>query len=808
MQSQLVYGNFATRRPSGSVTGDTYTFAPLFVGQQIKLSLRFLDRVNDAVAEIFPKVRAVRASIGRIDARPDSGTVRIQIGLGFSDAANTIPAINWNESANEIKTRLNALSSVSPKDFDVIEDNGSYFVRRGSGDAFELTVRENVLQPVSFVRKREWIDERGHVCELRFIQSPVAFTSSASQVLPPKPKIVTLEDGVTDLSGTFRRNEKQRLTIPRTFRGQFFLEKGVLKSALLNPNSGIAQIKAAAESLFAPEGGGTVTVTNPETRVADLVFSGELAGIDVPQLGVGVPLEGTPPGDWTIILDLNKVETWACVRKSDEISLPFELEIEVPEDEDDDDSASKVVKLWVENVTLRRPVNWEGLETAQSLNWLSKPNPKTYLPYNETQYALGELAYQSLAFGDGSEIHFAFNHNLGSLALTGLRVINLLDGRVLRDSEYEALVTNAGNTLELNFTAAPAASSLRVFLAVPQTIEMFLADLQIDIANVDGLQDILNDHGSRLAAIEAIFPTTGAPATQASGVGIVFQLPTTAKVMFLRDWPSPWGEKGLDKSKLPTRFQILPPPLLPAVHSDSTSTTADPDLDPATITGQLKVYTGTSTEVISPGGGLPSSRISTGEIYSSNGERNFKVSKGYGTNSYYPDAYIEDIFPIAVSESMFKVNKTFDLRIGVEVQIVDAPCKAQWVFELRLGKALRETSPGPLGLNLESILWADVPAIEEPILVTSEPTQHYFGVRIKRLASSFVLDRMLYGDWLPYNAAAPTSASFLVGGRFTSFDTENNAVAPRGWLAYRIIGSISTDSTGNQTIVPAKAVIS
>lgn len=807
MQSQLVYANYATRRPSGSVTGDTYTFPAYFVGQQVKLSFRFLDRVNDAIAEIFPKIRAMRGSVGRIDARPDSGTVRFQIGPGVSEIGNTTDTINWADPSNEIKAKLNALTAITPKDFDVTEDNGSYFVRRSSGDEFELTVRENTLRPVSFVRKREWSDERGFVCELRFIQSPVAFTSAALQVLPPKPSIVTLEDGFTDDSNTFRRNEKQRLTIPRTFRGQFYIEKTPLKSALLAPASGLAQIKAAAESLFAATEGAVITVSNPDVRIADLVFGGSLAGLDVPELKIGVPLEGTPPGDWTIILDFNTIEAWAAVRKSDEVSIPFELEIEVPEDEEDDNSASKVVKLWVENITLRRPVNWEGLETAQPLNWLLKPNPKTYLPYNETQYALGELAYQSPAFGDGVTKHFAFNHNLGSLALTGLRGVNLVDGRVLRDSEYDAHATNSGNTLELDFSVAPAANSLRFFLAVPQTIEMFLADLRVDIANVDGLQDILNDYGTRIAAIEAILPSTGAPATPASGVGYEIEIPMLSEVLFYKG-DSPWTEKGFDLSKFPAKKR--PRPLFRAIH-DATASNNDLSTlpEPGDIRNNVITYTGALDKLISPGEGLPSAYVKTGQYVGSDGSRLYKVQRSGVSSSYYPDAFIRTPIKFAVNPQQLAVNRTLDFQFGAQCLIAKGNCVAQWMLNLYFGVVEKETSPGTPAENVVNIA-TGAPFLSQRIILTENLESHFFGFRLKRLASSFALDIQRYGVWSGYNAGVPPNADFVVLGKFEYFDVEDASYedGANGYAAYRLIGSMTTDEKGNQIIKPPKAIIS
>lgn len=791
MRSQLLYCNQVTQRPSLSVSGDTHTFPTLQVGKQYSFSLRFLDNLNGQLIETFPKIRAIRANVGFDDFRPTAGTVKVQVGPGASTGDNTTAALNFNESGDALKNKLNALVGITPHDFTVESDSGSYFVRRASGEDFTLTVRENLLKPVSFVRVRKWQDTAGWVTELRFVQSPLAFTDTAAPVLPPKPYFEPVVNGV-DYGDGLSQNEVQNLVIPRAFRGHFYVwyKKTALSSPvrtqLFSRADGVAQYEAALNLVMAPDGG-KATVTNPETGKARFEFGGDLAGWDLPLLTVEVPTEGTPPGDWTFLLDLNTVEAWRAVLATGAAAVPFSLEIDVPEVEGDDESPSKTIPVWDFQLSLKRPLTFEGLATAQPVSWLRKPNPKTYLPYNQTQVGAGQFYYSPPALlGDGEETHFEIDHNLGVPALTGLCVQDVTDGRVLKESEYEIHVTNAGDSLEIDFVAAPAASSILVTLATPQPLDLFVNDLEVEIAQVVGLGDVITNLTGRVTDLEAVLPGTGPAATASQASGIEIELPETQEVLFFKGvTKDAWGEDGPDASKLGRA-----PLMLPAVHDATVTSYTTGDL-PAIAADS--VWSNDSSGVLEMGRGIYGGRVLVSGFFASDGRVRYAARRDATTTSYFPTGFDRELWRIFINDKMLRVNRTLDVQWGLALQLVGASSNAQWVLVVEKGTAPSQATPATTGTNLENVAWDATPILSQRIILTGNRQTHSFGVRIKRslvaLVDTLTMDTMLYGVWEGNNAAAPAAANFALRARLINFDTENALAADaRGWVTYEVIG--------------------
>lgn len=804
MHSELIYGNLAARKPAASVTGDTYTFQPFLVGKQYPIALRWLERINGAIRETFKTVRAIRVNVGFDDLRPAANSTKLKVGPGAASEANTTAEISFNESGSDLQTKLNALGEFSTANFAVELDRGSYLIRRADGSQVTIVAVENRFLPVSFVRVRSWQDDIGWVTEIRFIQSPLGFQDTAEPILPPAPYFEGVKDGV-DYGNGLVQSEVQNLVRPPAFRGSFFIlykateMSGAIRTSLFDRTDGPTQYKAALDAILAPQGG-VVNVTNPETGKARFEFAGDLKGVDIPLMAVEVPEEGTAPGDLTFILDLNTTEAWSAVRglaPLEIIKVPFEVEIDVPSNPEDEDSPSLTIPVWSIEIQLRRPITTEGLATAQPVNWLRKPSPKKYLPYNQTQVGIGQLHWESEVFGDGEETHFEFDHNLHVAGLTGLQVIDVTDGRILRPSEYEVFATNDGDSLEFDFVAAPALNSLKVFVSTPQPIEFFINDLQIEMAQVNGLSAIISDITGRIETLEAVLPSTGPGVTSSSSTGLSITLQKYEEILFFRsDTKKPadfLGADGLDSTALDAEEDLLRAPLVPALHDSSVDDVTAVPVSASAESGKVFKNNDSPSLLVTPGRGLPSAYVKQNEFFASDGISFYKVNR-YGTStSYFPEAFERRVLRVAINDQMLVVGRTLDLRFTVQLQLALAACQAQWLFVMEKGTAPSQSSPATTGTNLENVVWDDEPIFSQRLILDSNLQSHGFGVRIRRLSGGFELDQQRYGVWTGNNDAVPASANFLLRGRLIQWDTENAFTDPRGFVFVRLAGEMAAD---------------
>jgi len=524
----LIFSNLTTRKPAVDAAGASLTLPVLVAGQQWTTALRFTERVEGTYGEVFPDIHSLRASIGLVDARPVTSTWKLQVGSGASTGANTTVVLDREIAPSDLAKALNDLSGITPHDFSVEWDNGSYIVRRASGAQFVLTPRANRLRPVSFVRLREFQQDGEYAFDVRLVRAPLAFTDTAEPMLPAEPYIVTVVDGNTDASGTYFVNEVQNLILPPDFRGVYYLRRGLLRTSLLSTDDGAEEIKTALDAMLEPEGG-TVAVTNPQTGTARIEFKGDLSGVNLDPLTVQVTVEGTPPGDWTFTLDLNRSEMWAALRETETVKAVYELEAKVYIDPEDHDAGTRTVKLWKEPVQVTRPVQFEGLAAAQNIDWLRPPSPKTYVPFTLSQVLTGQQqAFVEPAIGDGSATSFTLDHNF-STGVCQVIVIENATGRVLRDNEYTVHLVDGDLTVS-GFATVPAAGQYTVAVVAVGPESVFQAHTHT-IEQILTLQDTLDDFAVRLGDLEALIPRRGT-AGAVSGANIVtFTLPDYGEVL-------------------------------------------------------------------------------------------------------------------------------------------------------------------------------------------------------------------------------------------------------------------------------------
>jgi hypothetical protein len=396
---EYLYVDLARREVLSSVAGDLKTFQNFIAGQKVRFALRFLERLsNGDLSEVDLTVLSLRVGLGRIDARPDSGTYRIQIGEGPRTPQNTTRDIEWNDGAIEVEEALNALP-MRPADFLCNEEAGALSIRRVDGEDVFLSVHSQGLKPLS-----SGLIERVRISgvstyHLRLIQLPVSFTDSSERVLPKAPSIATLQNGGSEETDQSIRywNEIQELTIPADFRGAFQFRKPdtYKRSAVLDSLAGIQEIQTALNEMLRDEGG-VVKVTNPKSNVANIEFGTLTPGLllsgfqgrDVPELVIEV--FSSPPGAYTFDLDLSTAGLADLLRDNESVTVPFEAEALVYKDPSNPSGGVVTVKLWSTEATIRRSLLWAGLANEAPLGWQDRIVPRDYLPFTRDQLLVGQ----------------------------------------------------------------------------------------------------------------------------------------------------------------------------------------------------------------------------------------------------------------------------------------------------------------------------------------------------------------------------------------------------------------------------------
>jgi len=193
-------------------------------------------------------------------------------------------------------------------------------------------------------------------------------------------------------------------------------------------------------------------------------------------------------------------------------------------------------------------------------------------------------------------------------------------------------------------------------------------------------------------------------------------------------------------------------------------------------------------------------------------------SIGTGTHSiftapaatFYPSDFEREIPLGSINGDMLSVRRTLEVRLGIELAILNAKTPtprisdnqslAQWEMRIEWGTRTSESSPATPDTNIKAISWNTTPILTRVLDITSAPTVHTLGARIKRTgASTWTAEKSLYGLWQT-SAATINAADFFLRARLTRFDVTDIADA-RGFVA--LIGThVATgeDSSGIGTL--------
>ena len=773
---QLVSVNLTTR------TATDWTPPELFFGETLTLALRFSKTTQGQEIDAALDVTSLKAAIGRVDARPAGGQFAIKFGSAPDSSANTTADLDFNTSAANLQTRLNAVAAhATYGDARVVFASDSWLIFFGDQSAeVPLTVVNNGLWPVSFGRINAWQIDGKWVHELRLTQAPVAFTSGLDSTLPPPPAITRIQAGGSD--GVMTWNEIQQLHVPPEFLGSYIITKGYGKTGQLSNQDGTDVIQTALQVL----GANCWNVTLPLSNKPTIEFIGDFGGLSMDLLVAQV--QQAPAPDIAFTLTLDRAELASMLRSQSSVTLPLEIRVSGT----DDSGFSGELVAFTLDVTIKAPTIFSDLEERPLTDWLRPPSPKTYVPFGGDNILTGQHYYRHLV-GDGTATAFVVAHGLASEDVFVVVRENHSGGRQLVDgTDYSATIDSDSQVTVAALTGAPATEAWAIIVVSAQSVAAWASDLTVTVPQVvagggyPSLPDFMDNIGARVTVLEGILPSTGPAATASQASGITITLPTTQEVLFFRgDSTKAFGANGVDPTLLGRA-----PALLPAIHA-ATATSYTTGALPAVAAGSL--WQNNSGATIDFGRGLYGGKVPASGYFGSDGRVLYAVDHSGSSTSYFPTGIERELWRIFINDKMLRVNRTLDVQFGLALQLINATSNAQWMLVVEKGTAPEDTTPSTTATNLQNIVWDAAPILSQRLILTGNRQTHSFGARIKRslvsLADTFTLDTLLYGVWEGNNSAAPSSANFALRARLIQFDTENALAADaRGWIVSEIIG--------------------
>jgi hypothetical protein len=731
-----VYANLTTRRLTTTLGGSAISFPAFVQGDKVRIGLRFAESLEGSPIEVQKTVTHIRASIGFVDARPTSGFFVLAV-----DGQETAP-IPHDATAGAVQS---ALAAVGLDETVVSKQDGSWIISTGtddievSGSSAEGLLAE--LRPVSFVRIRSTQVAGNFRHEVRLVQAPLASTASYELIVPPAPTVSEVQAG--GASETTLWPEIQALKILPTFKGTYQLRRGFKKTRELSVDDGPEEIQDAL-SVIADDDG-SFAVSNPATNIAHITFNGSMAGIDQELLEVAV--FAAPPGDPTVTLDLNTAEIAAALRSTAE--LKPELEIEVTVRDNNDPDKTYTLTPFRAPITLIRELNWEGLETAANIDWLRPPYGRTYVPFTPDQIITGSQHYVA-PIGDGVNSEFTISHNLGT---RDLHVTVRENGGIRAIVEPLSVTLDGEDDLSITFAEAPALNGYVVTISTAGPVSAFQMHGHT-IPQIEGLQLILDDLGSRLETLEDIVLVSGNGGANERGLEILMEIPEINMSI-----------------PAPVNGQSARLPLLPAIHDATVESVAPPLGSAASFPGNVKQVSAAWT--IAAARNRRAWPLKAGSYVTSNGEVLYEVRKQ--GNSFFPVEYEHDLLMLHVPAEMFTAKRRFGLTAQPKLQLL-GNTRAQYVLQVAFGTIVEDAGSG-FAENLASIAW-ETPIISQRLILSSVAVEHEFSVNVASDASAILsATASMYGR--TQSVAAPSGPAFALRARLLNFDPENRDV-PRG----------------------------
>jgi nucleotide-binding universal stress UspA family protein len=772
----LAFVDLTNRKLNSNLGGSTLTLPELVQGDEVRIGMRFSKQIEGTATEVLRNINSIRASIGFVDARPTSGTFQLYVD---GDAAGS--PLSFDATAAQVKS---ALEEVYSSTATVTFKDGSWLVDVADATEAQLTITGTSvsLEPTAHVRVRSFLVGSKTRHEIRLIRSPLASTSTFSNSIPAAPSITRVQAG--GRNGTTLWNEIQALKITPEFRGVYQLRRGFKKSSELSIEDGAEEIQEAIQQLADEDG--EFTVTNPNNNTAHITFGGksmEGKGHDL----IEAVVFSAPPGDPTFVLNLNTAELADALRAVDNITTAV-LEVEMTiEDENDPDTLYTITPIRVP-VRIIRELNWEGLEAAANIDWLRPPHGRTYIPFTEDQIITGSQHYVA-PIGDGTNTEYTLTHNLGTRDLhVTLRKNDgesaIVDRQFSVDGEdlyvSYAVTLDSEDDLTIKFKTPPTANQYVATITTAGPISAFQAHTHT-IEQIEGLNLLLDDIGSRVETLETFVPTAGISTQVSTNQTTVasWELPEIFEVFPTRATVDAEDVVSIDVEKLPRNGGLLP-----AKHLTGSLTVAN-TIPTAPSQNAVYHYTDTTKELVIPGYlGRKGKNISAPAFYAWDGRGFYQVEKIIDSESvYYSSDFSRELFRIHVNEKQLRLNKTFSLDFSFVAAVFNSNTSVHWGVAIDIG--IPQGSPTtPSNISTVNFL---PPSLDHSFMLTSVPSAHSFGLRVTRqlenLVSVYKVDRVLYGATETSDTSL-TTANFIVRGRLVRFDTDNNSPDPRGLVAF------------------------
>jgi hypothetical protein len=772
-----VYANLTTRRLTTTLGGSAISFPAFVQGDKVRIGLRFAESLEGSPIEVQKIVTQIRASIGFVDARPTSGFFVLTV-----DGQDTGP-ISHDATAGTLQA---ALAAVGLDETVVSKQDGSWIISTGeqeislSGHSTEGLLSE--LRPVSFVRVRSTQVAGQFRHEVRLVQAPLASTASFETIVPPAPTVSEVQAGGS--SATTLWPEIQALKILPTFKGTYQIRRGFKKTRELSVDDGPEEIQDALSSLADDEG--SFSVSNPATNIAHITFNGSMAGIDQELLEVAV--FAAPPGDPTIILDLNTAEIAAALRGAAE--LKPDLEIEVAIQDENDPAKIHTLTPFRAPITLIRELNWEGLETAANIDWLRPPYGRTYIPFTPDQIITGSQHYVA-PIGDGVNSDFTISHNLGT---RDLHVTVRQNGGSRAIVEPLAVTLDGVDDLSITFAAPPALNGYVITISTAGPVSAFQAHGHT-IAQIEGLQLILDDLGERVEGLETFIPTSP-PGVSAESQTVIaaWELPELFEVFPTRQKVEAKDVPSIKPADLPRVGGLLP-----AVHVDPLAFTEVSALPTIPQTGVIYQYTDTAAPLVIPGYlGRRSTKLNAPGFFAWDGRGFYQVEQVIaGEKVFYPSDFSRELFRIHINGKQLRLGKRLSLDFSFVAAVFNSNTSVHWGVAIDIG--LPSGNPANPS-NIADVTFLP-PSLDHSFMLTSVPSSHGFGLRIVRKLVDFVdtcvVDRVIYGA-TEATETTLTTANFILRGRLVRFDTDDHQTDPRGLVAFNGLKATLAEDGGSE----------
>jgi hypothetical protein len=711
--SQLdIYADVTTGKLTGS-DGGTVALPAFVLGDIVRFQLHLLTPTDTGTTETDLFVRSMRASMGNTLQPPTDG----QWDLRIPDAAHAGQYFTFGPLALDITP--DALAPALTALFANVAVNVANVQSPAPGcwlfsvdaanpvDGFEGGTG-NTLVPVSFVRTRAFQQGTKWWYEIRLIQAPLTFNVDGyTRELPPPPSVTEIRVGQPASDSGPAVNELQDLLLPADFKGTYFFHWNFRVSKIIGSTDGPDVVADALNSMFG-DGAKRFAVTVPEAEHGYIEFIGDLAG--QPQPLITVEVHDHPPGVLTFVLPLDRAEMATALRTATSITVPLEIEVEIVDNEDDLDNVSipgRFLTLCQQSVTIVREQIWKEMASVQQIDFQRPTSPKTYLPYNQSQLIPGQQHYPFVC-GDGESTAIDIDHNLHTRNLAGPPMVALNGGTwkiLTHNLDYEVRITSE-DFITLVFAVAPPVNGIFGVITTAGPVSTFIADLLIAIANVNGLQALLDTLSGRISVLEGLVPTGTLVLPATSTPSDSFDVPDRFFV-----YPNSRLADGFDASTLvgvsgakAVAALPRPPGLLPAIQDAAPTTFSSASLPASPSAGHVYQNTG-SNPVLVPGGlGRRGRFLAVNDYAGFDGRVWFAVSRGSSTSkTWFPEDFEEIVSdPFTFEPDTWRAGQVFAFEFDAMVAVLRANTNAQWVLIVEHGTTKSETDASGTAIDITS----------------------------------------------------------------------------------------------------------